>query len=475
VQIVGDRDRDLAEARTRLDNLSRVLADNVAQTLDGIDRTLTVVKAVHERNLSPAPLETLFDAFKLGDNVERGVAVFDRNGRLLTATGPHAERAIWDAPLDFVEASMHQGAQLRVQRPVRLAEGDRRYVVPVIKRLEGAGGEFDGVVVSAIDTARMLNVYRELRARSGGNVGLAFTNGQIIARTGATAPTLDAAAREALPLPAMRAKGEATVEWRTLDERRQLVAVRAVGASGLAVFASLDEGEILASNRLFMANAMGFLIVTLAAVTLPLVFVARCALHETYRRYKVEVDYATERSRARADPLTGLANRASFDEHLKNCHVLLARYRKPFVLAFVDVDHFKKVNDTHGHDIGDRALTKFARSMQNVVRQSDLVARLGGDEFAILMPGARLASVKRVLDQLRATLGVDAAIAGWPITFSVGVVAFESAPPRPIDAVNLADSLMYEVKGAGRDGIRYAVYRDSELRSGVASEARSAA
>jgi|SRR6266540_469337 len=469
VQIAGDRERDVADARTRVDNLSRVLADNVTRTLDGIDRTLTVVKAVHERNLSSAPLETLFDAFKLGEDIERRVAVFDRDGRLVTATGADPQRAIWDvsAPIDFVDASMHQGSQLRVQRPVRLSGSDDHFIVPVVKRLEGTGGEFDGVVASAIDTARLLAVYRELRTQSAGIVGLAFTNGHIIARTGAVTPTLDAGARESLALPATRSNGDAAIEWRMLDERRHLVAVRAVGTTGLAVFASMDESEIFASNRLFITNAVGFLIVTLAAITLPLVFVARRALHEVYRRHRLEADYATERSRARADSLTGISNRAAFDEHLKNCHVLLARYGKPFVLAFLDVDHFKQVNDMHGHDAGDRALKRLAHTMHNAVRETDLVARLGGDEFAVLMPGARVASVKRVFDQLRATLGVDAAIAGWPITFSVGVVAFESAPPRPIDAVNLADSLMHEVKGSGRDGIRYAVYRDHELLSAV--------
>src|SRR6266542_1054846 len=190
VQIAGDRERDVADARTRVDNLSRVLADNVARTLDGIDRTLTVVKAVHERNLSSASLETLFEAFKLGDDVERRVAVFDRDGRLQTATGMDAQGAIWDvsAPLDFVDASMHQGSQLRVQRPVRLGGSSGNVVVPVVKRLEGAGGEFDGVAASAIDTARLLVVYGEQRTRSAGIVGLAFSSGQVIARTGVATP-----------------------------------------------------------------------------------------------------------------------------------------------------------------------------------------------------------------------------------------------------------------------------------------------
>ena len=469
VQIANDREGDVAEARARLDNLSRVLADNVSRTLDGIDRTLTVVKGLHERNLAAAPLETLFDAFKLGDDVEHGVAVFDRNGRLLMSTSRGGERSIWDvaAPVDLADASLHQGSQLRVQRPVRVGGRDEHYVVPVAKRLEGAGGEFDGFVASVIDTARLVALYADMHAKSPGTVGVAFNDGRIIARSGAStaAPSNGASADSALPV--VGAKVDVMIEWRTLDDRRQLVAVRPVAATGLAVFASMEEREVFASNRLFMTNAIGSLVVIVAAITLPLAFVARRTLYDIHRRHRLEAGDATAHSRARADPLTGIANRASFDEHLKNCHLLLARYGKPFVLAFLDVDHFRQVNEGGGQDAGDRALRRLAHTMQNAVRQTDLVARLGGDQFAILMPGARVASVKRVLDQLRATLGVDAAIAGWPITFSVGVVAFESAPPRPIDAANLADSLMHEVKGMGRDGIRYAVYRDHELLSAL--------
>lgn len=466
-QIATDRERDLAAARASVDDLSRLLADNVSRTLDGIDRTLTVAKAFHERNRSSAQVEIPLESSRLGDDVEHRFAVFDRHGRLHAATGTDAERALWDVSeaIDFVDASMYQGSQLRVQRPVHLAENSEHALVPIVKRLDDADGEFDGVVASALDTRRLLVSSGEPHDHNRTVLGLASTGGHVIAHTGAAPPTREPHAREAPTLPTIRANGGVTIEWRALDGRPSLVAIRAVGATGLAVFAAVDEAAVLESNRFFVTNSIGFLALTLAAVTLPLAFVARRALHELYRRHRREADCANAQSRTRSDPLTGIANSAAFDEHLKNCHLLLARYGKPFVLAFLDVDDFKRINDEKGHDAGDGALRRLARTMRDSVRETDLVARLDGDKFAILMPGARVTSVKRVLDQLRSTLGVDAVIEGWPVTFSVGVVAFESAPPRPIDAVNLADSLMHEVKGSGRDGIRYAIYRDHELLS----------
>jgi diguanylate cyclase (GGDEF)-like protein len=133
------------------------------------------------------------------------------------------------------------------------------------------------------------------------------------------------------------------------------------------------------------------------------------------------------------------------------------------VLAFVDVDRFKRLNDTRGHAVGDRALQRIARTLMAGVRRSDLVARLGGDEFAVLMPGANSESMHRPFDAMFTALTVAVASEGWPISFSVGVIAFEGRIERPQDACALADQLMYAVKASGRNGVRFAIYHDRRL------------
>jgi diguanylate cyclase (GGDEF)-like protein len=129
----------------------------------------------------------------------------------------------------------------------------------------------------------------------------------------------------------------------------------------------------------------------------------------------------------------------------------------------VDIDHFKRLNDTLGHEVGDDALRQVAETLTSGVRQSDMVGRLGGDEFAVLMPGVTAETMHRRFDPIKSDLDAMVARQGWHISFSIGVVACESAPPRARDAVNLADRMMYDAKGAGRDAIRYAVYRDGRL------------
>jgi diguanylate cyclase (GGDEF)-like protein len=188
----------------------------------------------------------------------------------------------------------------------------------------------------------------------------------------------------------------------------------------------------------------------------------------------LELRYADANERARTDPLTGVANREAFEGHLRNAHASAANDGVPFVLAFLDVDRFKELNDRYGHETGDRALRRVADTIVGSVRRADVVARLGGDEFAVLMPGAAGVSTTRVFDNLRETLKLAVGEEGWPISFSMGVVAFESAPARPRDAVALADRLMYEVKAAGRDDVRHATWRDGRLVVDMSSDRRAA-
>jgi diguanylate cyclase (GGDEF)-like protein len=208
---------------------------------------------------------------------------------------------------------------------------------------------------------------------------------------------------------------------------------------------------------------IGFALLTLAALTLPIVLVARRAMHEIARRSRLEIGMAAERQIARTDALTEAANRRAFEDALARCHAELNDAGRPFVLAMVDVDRFKRLNDTRGHAIGDRALQRTAQTLMGGVRSSDLVARLGGDEFAVLMPGASAQTMHRPFDAMFTALTVVVAGEGWPISFSMGVIAFEGPIEQAQDASALADELMYAVKASGRNGVRFAIYHDRRL------------
>jgi diguanylate cyclase (GGDEF)-like protein len=153
------------------------------------------------------------------------------------------------------------------------------------------------------------------------------------------------------------------------------------------------------------------------------------------------------------DPLTGLFNRRAF---LETAGVELARARRsghPLTLTYLDLDGFKKVNDTLGHEIGDRVLKETAAALRENVRVTDTAARLGGDEFALLFPETGRDQARVVVAKLRERLLQSMGNNRWPVTASIGSVTCPVPPPSVDALIAAADDLMYGVKKAGKNGI----------------------
>ncbi len=165
-----------------------------------------------------------------------------------------------------------------------------------------------------------------------------------------------------------------------------------------------------------------------------------------------------EQELARTDPLTGVMNARSFREMAETEMERAARYGRPFTLAYLDLDHFKSVNDRFGHTAGDEALRIVAQHLAAHVRRTDAVARLGGDEFGVLLPETGPDDARAVLTKLRDALNDEMRVRGWPITVSLGALTCAAAPASTDELVKMADDLMYEVKRGGRDAVRYAVF-----------------
>jgi diguanylate cyclase (GGDEF)-like protein len=167
---------------------------------------------------------------------------------------------------------------------------------------------------------------------------------------------------------------------------------------------------------------------------------------------------AVEEHLADTDPLTGLPNRRSFLERagfeLERCR----RYHHPFTIAYVDLDNFKSVNDTEGHEVGDRLLCSVADTLLKNFRQTDIVARLGGDEFAVLLSETGHISSREPVRKAQTCLLREMNAQGWPVTFSFGVVSFLLPMDNIRDMIKLTDDLMYSVKKSGKNRIEHIVY-----------------
>ena len=107
------------------------------------------------------------------------------------------------------------------------------------------------------------------------------------------------------------------------------------------------------------------------------------------------------------DALTGLNNRRYLETHLANLISNSIDKRRPLSLMVLDIDHFKAVNDTFGHDAGDQVLKVFAGRIRKVVRNADLFCRLGGEEFVVVMPDTRIEVAERIAERVRATIDRD--------------------------------------------------------------------
>jgi diguanylate cyclase (GGDEF)-like protein len=154
---------------------------------------------------------------------------------------------------------------------------------------------------------------------------------------------------------------------------------------------------------------------------------------------------------AATDPLTELFNRRGFEAELQR----LGEGRAGRVLALIDVDHFKAINDRHGHATGDRVLRELARCLGAALRPRDLLARHGGEEFALLLQELGVGAAAGVLERMREVVAAHdwSAIApGLRVTVSLGAV--QPAPDEPLaDALQRADRLLYEAKHQGRDRV----------------------
>jgi diguanylate cyclase (GGDEF)-like protein len=162
--------------------------------------------------------------------------------------------------------------------------------------------------------------------------------------------------------------------------------------------------------------------------------------------------------RASTDGLTGLVNRRAFDEHLKRLLNETDRFGQPLALILGDIDHFKRTNDTWGHEAGDEVLRQVAAKLREGVRTVDVIARYGGEEIAILLPQTSMAGAADLADRLRHAVGakpVKFKGEEIPVTLSFGVASYPEAVAARDGLFRAADRALYEAKRAGRNCVKF--------------------
>ena len=153
------------------------------------------------------------------------------------------------------------------------------------------------------------------------------------------------------------------------------------------------------------------------------------------------------------DPLTGINNRASMELHLDHEVLSAVRHRTPLSMLMIDVDHFKAVNDAHGHLAGDAVLATIADTIVRCTRDSDVVFRYGGEEFAVILTNTQSAGALLLAERIRCTISklvVHASDASLKVTVSIGVAQLAAGESK-VDLLEHADSMLYRAKYRGRN------------------------
>jgi diguanylate cyclase (GGDEF)-like protein len=191
----------------------------------------------------------------------------------------------------------------------------------------------------------------------------------------------------------------------------------------------------------------------------PLELQARVNVH--YRLARTIRELETNRKQladqATTDPLTRLRNRRAFYDQSAQALENARRYRKPMSVVVIDIDFFKKINDTHGHQAGDAVLQAVANKLTEMMRAGDTVARFGGEEFAVLLPETNRLGTAVLAERLRQALEkmpISYEGRDIPVTASLGVATQEADQVDTIDELlNIADRRLYMAKNSGRNRI----------------------
>jgi two-component system cell cycle response regulator len=201
--------------------------------------------------------------------------------------------------------------------------------------------------------------------------------------------------------------------------------------------------------------------------------IARVALHLKLvqaQRELIEKNKALEHL-SRTDPLTGLANRRHLDEQLEAEFRRSRRYQTPFAVVMADLDHFKAVNDAHGHLVGDRLLAVVAEKIRSMVRETDCAGRFGGEEFLVILGHNDCDGAGIFAERLRQAIeGMCVPLTGGEqlsVTISIGIASWAGDVGSSETLVRRADAALYDAKAAGRN--RVCVYSGSEGTTGPPS------
>ena len=428
----------------------------VVRALREIDQTLTLVKYWPERAAGRHTLADLKNKGLLPPDLLFVVSVADREGAIVESTRQMERQPVVDR--DTLRR-LRSSDDLIISRLPRGPTGEGK--LDFSRRLNTPDGTFDGLVTVAVDANYFVSGYDTARMGEHGVLGLLGADGVFrVRRTGDAVYSGDTV--DYTSIVAGDDDAAATISMSRWDGAQRWTSARELYGFPLAVLVGLSVDEQMArahaqTRAYLMWAAIGSIAVAvltglLGQMSWQLVE-GRRRESETKLAHAQRVEYL-----AYHDGLTGLPNRSMFSKLLTTSLSEAHRHNRQLAVAFLDLDRFKQINDTLGHEAGDQLLQQVALRLRGCVRGSDTVARLGGDEFVVLLP--ELADAKyaaMVAQKILLQIAKEFTLIGqeFRVTASIGISTY---PQDGLDEQTLtknADIAMYQAKAEGKNTFQF--------------------
>jgi diguanylate cyclase (GGDEF)-like protein len=431
----------------------------VVRALREIDQTLKLVKYVYETRGAHASLSDLEVRTLLPPELLFVVRVFNSDAAIVASTRPA------EAPLtrDLEILSLLRGDDsLWVDKPRRkLASAD--WTLQFARRLNATDGTISGAVLLEVDAAYFVSGYETAQLGKHGTLGLLGTDGVFRARRTGDALSAGDVVNYANTVPGSdRADATVSLTSNSWDGRRRYTSTQQLFDFPLAVIVGLSEEEQLAAAhrnaRTFLWRAaIGSVLLVLLSTLLGRMNwqLARARERESDAKLKhaQRIEYL-----AYHDGLTALPNRSLFNKLLSQAIRHAQRRRRRLAVAFIDLDRFKQINDTLGHEAGDELLKEVAGRLKACLRDSDTVARLGGDEFVVLLTELdEEAYAGSVAQKIITSIAMPFVLLGqaFRVTASIGISTYPTDGRDEQTLTKNADIAMYQAKEDGKNNFQF--------------------
>jgi len=421
----------------------------VVRALREIDQTLKFVQYAYELNDGRLALADLKRRDLLPPQLLFVVAIANAKGDVVHSTHPPERTNIAHDGAFAFHRQKTEELYIGYAKQNSAAEGRR---MQFSRRLRTAGGAFAGIVSISVDAAYFVSAYEESKLGQRGMIGILGNDGAFRARRTGDALTYDDTTDYRLMLSKLTSTEPPTATvpnpW---DGVQRYTSARTLHSFPLTVTVGLSAEERLApvtriARRYIVGTAAGSVLLVLLVGML-----RRTSLQLAQSRERIEY-------MAYHDSLTQLPNRSLFQTFLNHTMTQARRYDKRFAVLFVDLDRFKQINDTLGHDAGDALLQEMARRLRASVRASDTIARMGGDEFVVLLP--ELPDEKHaatVAQKILSAIVKPAMLAGQEvrISASVGISTYPADGRDEQTLLKNADIAMYHAKEEGKNNFQF--------------------